>query len=53
MELDFALAELLADIPRLAVKLDSEEGLSVNDPATSEVVLRCIQEALTNTFERA
>jgi two-component system, NarL family, sensor histidine kinase DesK len=53
MDFDLALAELTADIPGLTVKLDSEDGLSVNDPATAEVVLRCIQEALTNTLRHA
>jgi len=53
--LDFerALAELITDIPGLTVKLEAEEGLRVNDPATAEVVLRCIQEALTNTLRHA
>jgi signal transduction histidine kinase len=53
MDFDLALAELIADIPGLTVKLDCEDGLSVNDPATAEVVLRCIQEALTNTLRHA
>ena len=53
MDFDLALAELITDVPGLTVKLDSEEGLSLNDPATAEVVLRCIQEALTNTLRHA
>jgi signal transduction histidine kinase len=53
MDFDTALAELIADIPGLTVKLDSEESLTVKDPATAEVVLRCIQEALTNTLRHA
>jgi len=53
MGFDLALAELIADIPGLTVKLDFEGELSVKDPVTAEVVLRCIQEALTNTMRHA
>lgn len=53
MDFELALAELTTDIPGLTVRVDSEEGLSVSDPATAEVVLRCIQEALTNTLRHA
>jgi len=53
MDLDAALAELIADIPGLTVKLEREEALSAMDPATAEVVLRCVQEALTNTLRHA
>jgi two-component system, NarL family, sensor histidine kinase DesK len=53
MDFDIALAELITDIPGLTVTLDSEEQLSMKDPATAEVVLRCIQEALTNTLRHA
>jgi signal transduction histidine kinase len=53
VDFDLALAELIADIPGLSVKLEHEEDLKLNDPATAEVVLRCIQEALTNTLRHA
>jgi two-component system sensor histidine kinase DesK len=53
LDFDRALTELIADIPGLTVKLESEQQLSVKDPATAEVVLRCIQEALTNTLRHA
>jgi two-component system, NarL family, sensor histidine kinase DesK len=52
-DFDLALAELIDDIPGLSVKLEREADLNVNDPATAEVVLRCIQEALTNTLRHA
>ena len=53
MDFALALAELTADIPGLTVELESEDGLSVDDPATAEAVLRCIQEALTNTLRHS
>lgn len=53
MDFDLALAELTADIPGLTVKLEREADFNVRDPATAEVVLRCIQEALTNTLRHA
>jgi signal transduction histidine kinase len=53
MDYDRAMAELIADIPGLTVKLESEPELNVRDPATAEALLRCIQEALTNTLRHA
>jgi two-component system, NarL family, sensor histidine kinase DesK len=53
MDLDVALAELISDIPGLTVKLEADAELRVKDPATTEVLLRCVQEALTNTLRHA
>lgn len=53
LDFDLALAELISGIPALRVQLECEDGLTVNDPATAEVLLRCIQEALTNTLRHS
>jgi two-component system sensor histidine kinase DesK len=53
LDFDAALAELLANIPELKVTLEREPELAIQDPQTAEVLLRCIQEALTNTLRHA
>jgi len=41
----------IADLPRLEVDLQVEEGLQINDVNTGQIVLRTVQEALTNTLK--
>jgi signal transduction histidine kinase len=53
VDFDSALAELLANVPELKVTLQREAGLEINDAHSAEVLLRCIQEALTNTLRHA
>lgn len=53
LDFDSALSELLANVPQLQVTLDRQPGFVVNDLHTAEVLLRCIQEALTNTLRHA
>ena len=53
LDFDAALTELLANVPGLKVKLERDPELSVDDPAMAEVLLRCIQESLTNTLRHA
>ncbi|MES2606299.1 MAG: histidine kinase [Pseudomonadota bacterium] len=53
LDFDTALAELLANVPELHVTLERGAAVVVHDPHTAEVLLRCIQEALTNTLRHA
>jgi signal transduction histidine kinase len=48
-----ALAIMLARIPELKISLDVQEDLAIDDPHAAEILLRCIQEALTNTLRHA
>lgn len=52
---DFARSvRLLVDeVPQLAVELDMEEGLMITDFEVAESLLRCVQEALTNTLRHS
>jgi signal transduction histidine kinase len=52
---DFARSvRLLVDeVPQLAVELDMEEGLTITDFEVAESLLRCVQEALTNTLRHS
>lgn len=51
------LQELLTlaikDVPQLAIKLDIDDDLSLNDVNTAEVLLRSVQEAITNTLRHS
>jgi signal transduction histidine kinase len=48
-----ALANLIANVPELGVKLDMDENFEIPDGQAAEALLRCIQEALTNTLRHA
>jgi two-component system sensor histidine kinase DesK len=54
-DVDFASAvRLLVDkVPQLDIELEIEEGLSITDFEVAESLLRCIQEALTNTLRHS
>ena len=54
-EVDFAQAvKLLVErVPQLAVELDIEDGLAIDEFEIAESLLRCIQEALTNTLRHS
>lgn len=43
----------IEDIPRLVIKLEIDETLRVNDVKMAETVLRCIQEAITNSLKHS
>lgn len=44
---------LVNDVPQLDVELDIEEGLTITDFEVAESLLRCVQEALTNTLRHS
>lgn len=46
-----ALEALISQVPRLRIKLDLDENISVADVEVAEALFRCIQEAITNTLK--
>ena len=54
-KVDFARSvRLLVDkVPQLEIHLDIEDGLAITDFEVAESLLRCIQEALTNTLKHS
>ncbi|MEL7298295.1 MAG: sensor histidine kinase [Pseudomonadota bacterium] len=54
-ELDFrrALDLIVENVPQLNISLDIDPGLHIDDVEIADAVLRCIQEAITNTLRHA
>jgi signal transduction histidine kinase len=52
-ELSAALRAMVADVPGLAVHLEIEDALVVEDAVRAQCVLRCVQEIVTNTLRHA
>ncbi len=48
-----ALQRLVEDVPGLNVHLEVEPGLVVTNVSISEAIVRCVQEAVTNTLRHA
>jgi signal transduction histidine kinase len=48
IDLGGALRTLVADLPRPRVRLDVDDALRVDDPEQGLVILRCVQEVVTN-----
>lgn len=53
IDLHEALAALAEGVPSLAIHLDLAEHLPVNDPLRAQVILRCVQEIITNAVRHA
>ncbi len=53
LDLNSALKTLLERLPGLKVHLDSPQGLRVKNPECAQVLLRCVQEVVTNTLRHA
>lgn len=53
VNIDAALRLTIKDIPRLSVKLTIQDGLTVNDLKIADVIVRCVQEAITNTLKHS
>lgn len=53
IHLSGALHELLDGVPSLQVHLDLPEPFDVHDPARAQVILRLVQEVLTNAIKHA
>jgi len=52
-EFSDALRTLLNRVPNLAVTVELPEGVVINNSATAATILRCIQEAATNTLRHS
>ena len=48
-----AMAPLVQPIPNLDIRLSADSGLSLEDSGIAQVVLRCVQELITNTIKHA
>ena len=53
IDLREALDALAQGVPSLAIHLDLPERLAVNDPLRAQVILRCVQEIITNAVRHA
>ncbi len=53
VDISTALRELANGIPGLEVKLDLPRRFTLDDPRRAEVVLRCVQEIITNVVRHA
>ncbi|MEM6639691.1 MAG: sensor histidine kinase [Pseudomonadota bacterium] len=48
-----SLRLIVSNIPKLAITLDMDPDLRINDVNVAESLLRCVQEAITNTLRHA
>lgn len=48
-----AIAPLLESVPNLAIELQADPGLRIEDSACAQAIVRCVQELLTNTIKHA
>ena len=53
IDLGAALRPLAENVPKLAIEMDIEQLLTVDDPERAHVLLRCAQEAITNAVRHA
>ena len=53
IDLGAALRPLAENVPKLAIHMDIQQPLTVDDPERAHVLLRCAQEAITNAVRHA
>lgn len=53
IDLGAALRPLAENVPKLAIAMDIDEPLTVDDPERAHILLRCAQEAITNVVRHA
>ena len=53
LDLSTALGALTRDIPDLKIHLDLPQDLELSDPHRAQVIVRCVQEVMTNTLKHA
>ncbi len=53
IDLGAALRPLAEHVPKLAIHMDVQQPLTVEDPERAHVLLRCAQEAITNAVRHA
>ena len=53
LDLKKALSALVREVPALHIRLELPEKLRLEDPLKAQIVLRCVQEIITNTLRHA
>ncbi len=53
IDLGAALRPLAENVPKLAIHMDVQQPLTLDDPERAHVLLRCAQEAITNAVRHA
>jgi signal transduction histidine kinase len=53
VDFDKAVRLLVEQVPRLDISLDIQDGLAIDEFEVAESLLRCVQEALTNTLRHS
>ncbi len=53
INLSAALSELAEGVPKPAIHMSVDEGIKTQDPQRAQVVLRCVQEIITNAAKHA
>lgn len=53
IELENALSALLNNVPNLQVTLQVQQGMNITDVNMADTILRCVQEAITNTLKHS
>ncbi|HRO62961.1 sensor histidine kinase [Thermomonas sp.] len=53
IDLAAVLRPLAENVPKLAIEMDIDDPLTVDDPERAHVLLRCTQEAITNAVRHA
>lgn len=53
VDFDRAIRLLVDKVPRLDITLDIQDGLAIDEFEVAESLLRCVQEALTNTLRHS
>ncbi|MFZ9363354.1 MAG: sensor histidine kinase, partial [Arenimonas sp.] len=48
-----AIAPLVQPLPNLDIRLHADPGLTLEDSSVAQVILRCVQELITNTIKHA
>lgn len=48
-----ALHELIANVPQLQIDLDFRQGITISDVEVAQVILRAVQESITNTLKHS
>ena len=53
LDIEATLRVMVGNVPGLRVNLDVQPGLDVSDVSLAEAIVRCVQEAITNTLRHA
>ncbi|GAB5379203.1 MAG: sensor histidine kinase [Aliiglaciecola sp.] len=53
IEWQFALRQLIENVPNLTIDLDIKRSIQISDMHTADAILKCVQECLTNTLKHS